>query len=457
MTRGAARGCHAVAAGPYPLTQPQADRIERARQARAAGLAARSDAVAYRLEVHGRLEVPRLRSALRQVSDRHPALRTVFEPGQQRVVPCSTAGAGMELVTAGDRPDGGEPPVRFAKEQPVRGRVQVVPVGPEHHRLTAYIDHLIADDHSIYLLFRDLWRAYAGEALGDRGGDGDPGGGSAAGGCQCAPHAFRDFAVRQNELSDPTAQLPPGLTAAAAAMRARDSPFGFIDLPVSYPLDEIRSRRSVHGHAAVDHDLWQALARYGDLRRCSPFMLLTAAVAGMLRRRTGTDLPMIYTTLLNRSGRDRDAVGWYAANALLAGPVAAGSTLGDLVGHARSWILEALRGGVAATHHLHQATNGAARRPATLPSLSVAMVDRRAVDLPAPPGLRLRQVPPSGAGSLPRGRIVVLLGVDGEGQRLTVSCEEQRFPDGMVDEWASDVVDLLRAIAQNDSAPVDLD
>lgn len=126
----------------------------------------------YRLR--GRVDVDALRAALAETVRRHPALRTTF--GSRRGVPYAEVGPDarvpVEVRTVADLAEARAAVERLAAvpfalaEGPLL-RVTLLRLAPEEHVLSAIVHHIVADDWSMDVLWRDLCQAYVRRRRGD--------------------------------------------------------------------------------------------------------------------------------------------------------------------------------------------------------------------------------------------------------------------------------------------------
>ncbi|MEW2378679.1 amino acid adenylation domain-containing protein [Micromonospora sp. NPDC047812] len=159
---------HRPATGPLSAAQHRiwfADQLD-------AGATTYTMAESYRLR--GPVDVDALRAALADTVRRHPALRTTF--GSRRGVPYAEtrpdARVPIEVRAVADLAEARVAvdrlaAVPFALAEGPLLRVALLRLAPEEHVLAATIHHVIADDWSMDVLWRDLCQAYARRRRGD--------------------------------------------------------------------------------------------------------------------------------------------------------------------------------------------------------------------------------------------------------------------------------------------------
>ena len=241
-------------------------------------------------EVHGPLDVPRLRSAVLHVVARHPALRTRYHfragPAAKTVDPDPRAD--FDVVPAADIPAACalarlEARRRYDLRADPLLRVRVYPVDDATAVLLIVVHHIAADGWSMRIIFDDLSAAYVGQpALGppaiapDRQAAPDPAAEQWWAGYLHDPPARLDF--------EPARTRPPG----------RHFDGDVVDTVLTGP--------------AV-----AALRKLGRAQRTSLFVVLLAALEVTLRCRSGLGRFIVGTVT---AGRDQaaaeDAVGFFA-------------------------------------------------------------------------------------------------------------------------------------------------
>ncbi|GAB3951283.1 hypothetical protein GCM10029976_087430 [Kribbella albertanoniae] len=394
-------------AGSYPLTFQQYARLERARQAAAHGATARTNLMESACDVTGPLSLESVRSAALAVARRHPALRLSFEDSVQVVAPCSAA----EVPVA----DG---TVALSPVEDARLALVISSDGADRHRLTAQLDHLAFDGTSIEIFWRDFWAFYASPPVSQQ--------------CACNPTflAFADAAAARS------AQPAPGLDAAVAELRAADSPLGFARFPVRLPLSEVGSRSAAAQVVDLGNTWWASYTAAARANGCTPFVAAAEAVLSAIGDLAPGSRPMMYTYLQNRrTPAEQEAIGWFAATVLLMAPEVI-----DLRS-VRAMVGAALSHGDVATELLHRRCGGG-RRPASLPSVSLALSQAPGSGTPLRVGeLEIRRIAAESVGSwLPRGRLAVDVAATGQ---LTIAYEVERYDPAIIRTFADRIADGL--------------
>ncbi|MFI6642963.1 amino acid adenylation domain-containing protein [Streptomyces sp. NPDC050504] len=349
--------------------------------------------VALPLRLSGDLDRDSLGAALRDVAARHESLRTVFpapdgvprqyvlhevpELRQLTVTAVDAARlAGAVAHVAGRKFDlGQEPPLRAA----------LLALAPDDHVLVVVVHHIACDAWSLAPLLRDLAAAYrARRANGphDR---------------RQLPVQYADYTFWQRELLGD--ENDPRSRAAAQIEHWRDALAGLpeeIALPADRPRPAVASHRTGWVPLRVDAATHAACRRLAKERGATPFMVLQAALAGLLTRLgAGTDVP-VGTMLAGRTDSALDElVGFFANTVVLRTDTSGDPSFAELVGRARAVSLAA---------HAHQDLpfdrvveavgheRSAARHPLFQVMLTLRNTSPPVLDLP---GLRAELLPES--------------------------------------------------------------
>ncbi|MDQ1739397.1 MAG: mycobactin peptide synthetase MbtE, partial [Pseudonocardiales bacterium] len=278
-------------------------------------------------------------------------------------------------------------PAEFAPDELERFALSLQRIRPYQHELTLAADHLVFDARSLEIFWENLWSAYLSP--------------DAEQGCRCEP-GYLEMLTAPTPLSGRCRERTESVT---AILRKRQSPFGYLDIPVCLGLDSAGSRKVSVVALPVPAELQDRVAELARLRRTTVFAVVTAAAFAAIGDVSDTGPPMLYTYLENRrSASARRAIGWFAATTLLAQD---GPSTGDEVGQAKKILLDALICGGQSTEEVHRAC-GAGERHATLPSVSLSL-GPAAQEAMTVGDLEVTGV--SGmdepTGSVPRGRIAI--------------------------------------------------
>ncbi|MFV2098685.1 amino acid adenylation domain-containing protein [Micromonospora sp. LOL_014] len=266
----------------------------------------------------GRIDVPRLRTALDRLVERHDALRRGFEaPG--RAVTEARSSASCRWLDARDLPadelrevldEHARRPFDLAR--PPLLRALAVDGGEGDDLLLLTVHHLVCDGASLAILEDDLGRLYAGG--------------------EAAPPAAPPAAGRLIDPDDARAYWRRVLVGA---------PRG-IALPHDLPRpDVLDGTGDVHPLTAPE-ELLAGMAELARQERLSPFMTwIVAYVAGLVAQ-TGERDVVIGIAVSSRPAGRRDEIGMFVDPVPLRLAVAAGATARDLARQVRRAATEAL-------------------------------------------------------------------------------------------------------------------
>ncbi|HEV2639509.1 MAG TPA: amino acid adenylation domain-containing protein, partial [Actinocrinis sp.] len=243
------------------------------------------------LNLTGELDETTLEGALRDLMERHEALRTVFPEyqGQPRQIirPAEATGFSLRLVEPAPGEQAG-PHVDAAATEPfdvlvdLPIRATLVRSGPQEHTLVLVVHHIAADGWSLGPLARDLTAAYRARLNGDSP-DWAP-----------LPVQYADFTLWQRDLlgspDDPDSAVAGQLAYWSKALR--DLP-ELLDLPLDHPRPATMSYRGDVVSFEVPVRVHEALGGLARETNTSVFMVLQAAVALLLSRHgAGTDVAL---------------------------------------------------------------------------------------------------------------------------------------------------------------------
>ncbi|MFC8535892.1 amino acid adenylation domain-containing protein [Streptomyces sp. NPDC057249] len=290
------------------------------------------------LDLDGPLDTDALRAALRDVVERHEALRTVF-PEQDgiphqlvlsadivapRLPVESTAPAWLEAAVM----NAVDEPFDVAADPPLRARL--LRTAPGHHVLVLVLHHIAGDGWSLAPLARHLGDAYRARLAGR---EPEPGAGL----------QYADYTLWQHTvLGDPDApgsvlreQLDHWHTALAGLP-------GLIDLPLDRPRPVTTDPSGAVHAFDVPAALHTGLRRLARESGTTLFMVLQAAVATLLHRHgAGDDIPL-GTPVAGRTDEAlEDLVGFFVNTLVLRTDLSGTPTFGELLQRVREFDLGA--------------------------------------------------------------------------------------------------------------------
>ncbi len=278
----------------YPLSSAQ-QRMWFAEQL-VPGTALQNVPLAVRLAGH--LDVDALAAALAELQRRHDALRTSFHvvsgvPVQRVGTPASIPVPITDLTGAG--PDDDDPAVKDWLDERARtpipvehaplARAALARLSPTDHIFAVTLHHLICDGWSMGVLLAEFGQLYAQLAGGPPAQ------------LPLLTYRYADFVRDQLAQADsPVAQrhleywrkrLPPVIPA--------------LEHPTDRPRGDEPSYRGARVSVPVPHALVGAVGTVGRQVGATPFMVLLAAYAALLHRRTGQQQLVIGTAIANRT------------------------------------------------------------------------------------------------------------------------------------------------------------
>ncbi len=287
----------------------------------------------------GPLEVGALRSALRGVVARHQILRTSFpsEDGRpfQRLHPPWIPRLPVVDLTALPDPLRARECARQVLADCRAGfdltrlpliRWRLLRLGPREHLLSQVEHHFLHDGWSMALLLSEIEQLYRAACSGSRSPLPEP------------PVQFADYAVWQREW----------LQSAAAARQLEfwkrtlagiPSATGF---PTDFPRPAVQSFRGRVHREPMRSELFASARGFGRRHGATPFMVLLAAFAVLLRRYTGADDLVVGAAAAGRRQRETECiVGMLINNLALRIDLAGAPSFRQVVARVRQATLEA--------------------------------------------------------------------------------------------------------------------
>ncbi|BAU88347.1 cyclic nucleotide binding protein [Streptomyces laurentii] len=271
------------------------------------------------LRLTGTLDRAALRAALRDITDRHESLRTVFPetdgvPRQHVLGPVEGGAVLDERAVPADELEqaitdtvvGG---FDLTVQPPLRARLLTAegPDGPDGARVLVLVTHHIASDGwSLTPLLADLSRAYTVRTRG------------AAPAWEPLPVQYADYTLWQRTVmgdeSDPDSQLTRQLQHWKDALDGLPEE---LDLPADRPRPEVATYRGDNVPLELDAETHAALVTLARAHGVSVFMVLQAGLAALLTRLgAGGDIP-IGTPIAGRTDDALDELVGFFVNTLV--------------------------------------------------------------------------------------------------------------------------------------------
>ncbi|WP_329617718.1 amino acid adenylation domain-containing protein [Streptomyces brevispora] len=292
------------------------------------------------LELEGALDTEALRAALRDVVERHEALRTLFPERDgvphQLVLPAAEATPRLPVVSTA--PADLEEAVLAAVREPFDVvtdpplRALLLRSAPGHHVLVLVLHHIASDGWSLAPLARHLGEAYAARLTGRERGP-------AVG----TPLQYADYTLwQQAALGDGVApqsvlrrQLDHWHTALAGLP-------GLIELPLDRPRPVTTDPRGAVHTFGVPPALCDRLRRLAGESGSSLFMVLQAAVATLLHRHgAGEDIPLGSPVAGRTDEALEDLVGFFVNTLVLRTDLSGDPTFAEVIRRVREFDLAA--------------------------------------------------------------------------------------------------------------------
>lgn len=335
------------------------------------------------VELTGALNVEALQAALNDLVRRHDALRTTIraDDGVPVLVIAPQAAVTLELTSASN-PEELERDLRelaatpFALDDGPLLRARLIARKDDRHTLVLVLHHIITDGWSNDLLLAELGERY-GEHHARRGAT------------PVAPGArYAEFASEQRR-----ALSGERLAAERDFWRAHLAGAGTV-----LDLGQRRSGVSAQTFAGETYlarlsgELAEEVNAACQREHVTPYVLLLAAFATLLYRRSGQDEILISGPMANREARFRDVIGFFANTMVVRISMTGNPSFRELLGRVRRSVLTSYEHQHAPLDLVIDAV-GPPRRPGVTPLVQVNFRVRTG-PLPAPemPGLRSRRL-----------------------------------------------------------------
>ncbi|WP_344940885.1 amino acid adenylation domain-containing protein [Actinomadura miaoliensis] len=397
------------------------------------------------LRLTGALDYAAMRAALRDVVARHESLRTVFGDHDGRAHQRVLDDADPPLEITDIAPGGDLRGALFtdatrgfdlSRDLPVRAHLYRL--GEHEHVLLIVLHHIAGDGWSMAPLARDVITAY----LARRDGH--------APGWEPLPVQYADYALWHRDLLG--SEDDPGSPAARQIAFWRKALAGLpdeIDLPADRPRPDRASYRGGQLTFDVPERLYEALTALARRHHVSVFMVLQAALAGMLTRLgAGTDIP-IGSPVAGRTdhGMD-DLVGVFVNTLVLRTDTSGDPAFAELLARVRETDLAAFAHQDVPFERLVEVLNprrSLARHPLFQVMLTLQNNPQASTDLP---GLRVAVEPVDAAVAKFDLEFLLERARDGRGGLTgTVEYALDLFDRATAERLAAWYVDVLEAVA----------
>jgi hypothetical protein len=289
--------------------------------------------------IHGPLRTDAWLRAVSAVVNRHESLRTAFplrDGGPVQVVG-PPDGLDTDVVDLRGVP-GAEREERAAELvlarthallDLVRGplvRSCLIRLADEHHVWCFTMHHLLADGASLRILTREVRTLY--QSFVDGAGPALPE----------LPVQYGDFALWQQTAQRVAEERD------LRYWRERLAGVPVLDLPTDRPRPPEKGVHSVEVFHPMSGDLARRVTRFASTQRCTPFMVLLAAVQTLLSAYSGQDDICVGSPVAGRTAVELEPlVGLFSNTVALRGDLSGDPTFRELLLRTRAAVIEALR------------------------------------------------------------------------------------------------------------------
>ncbi|MGH9893434.1 MAG: condensation domain-containing protein, partial [bacterium] len=253
--------------------------------------------VSSALRLRGPLNVAPLQRSLNEIVRRHEALRTVFPAVEGRPVQVVSPSLVLPLpvVDLSDRPtrEREDKALRLANREVqlpfdlARGplfRPTLLRLATDDHILVLTLHHIVSDDWSMGVLYRELTVLYEAFSQGRSSPLAE------------LPVQYSDFTRRQHEELHGEA-----LAQQLSYWKAQLEGISTLQLPTDRPRPAVESFRGAHQSIVLSKELTDAVKALSRREKATLFMTLLAAFQVLLCRYTGQEDIVVGTPIANRS------------------------------------------------------------------------------------------------------------------------------------------------------------
>ncbi|MGH7580638.1 MAG: non-ribosomal peptide synthetase, partial [Gemmatimonadales bacterium] len=262
----------------------------------------------------GPLDTAVLRRSLADIVERHEALRTSFTATDGRPIQVITPALTLPLPIAdlsGYGQDEREARTRQLAEEEIRRpfdltrapllRVRLLRLGREDHVLILTMHHIVSDEWSVGVLFRELAAFYQAHLQGSR----SP--------LLPLPIQYADYAVWQREWLQGE-RLERELTYWRERLQGAPP---LLELPTDRPRPPVQTFRGAKQALLLPRELLPRLRALGRSERATLFMTLLAAFQTLLARYTGQDDIVVGSPIAGRTRTETEGLIGFFVNTLV--------------------------------------------------------------------------------------------------------------------------------------------
>ncbi len=243
----------------------------------------------FTLHMRGRVNEPALKDAMRQLVNRHDALRATFvHEGQKGHAQKFAAKLDLDIPTvdlsalsAKERDSRWKQIVRDDAHTPFRlvegpmVRVQVVKMEPEYSRLVFTAHHIVCDGWSTNVLLDELPKIYNALNRGE----------SLTPSTLPAPMSFATYSESQKDFLSG----PEGASVEKFWLEQFQQPAPLLDLPTDRPRPAVKEFKGATCRARIGADAYNAIKKLGAKQKCTLFVTLLSGFQILLSRLSGQD------------------------------------------------------------------------------------------------------------------------------------------------------------------------
>jgi glutamate-1-semialdehyde aminotransferase/acyl carrier protein len=289
----------------------------------------------FTLHMRGNVNEPAVKDAVRQVINRHDALRATFiHEGQvQKFAPkldLNIPTADLTALSAAERAarwkqiirDDAHTPFRLVEGPMVR--VQLVKMEPEYACLVFTAHHIVCDGWSTNVLLDELPKIYNALNRGESS-------------TLPAPMSFGTYSKAQKEFMSG----PEGANVEKFWLDQFQQPAPLLDLPTDRPRPAVKEFKGATYRTRIGADAYNAIKKLGAKQKCTLFVTLLSGFQMLLSRLSGQDDIVVGIPTAGQSLLEDAVLVGHCVNFIpLRGKPAAGSTASQFLAQMKKTVLD---------------------------------------------------------------------------------------------------------------------
>jgi len=288
----------------------------------------------FTLHLRGKLNEAALKEAVRQIVNRHDALRATFvHEGQiekfAKQLDLNIPTVDLTALSSSEREERWQKMIRDDAHTPFRltegpmVRAQLVRMEPDHASLVFTAHHIVCDGWSTNVLLDELAQVYNALNAGKSW-------------TLSAPMSFATYAKSQREFLDG----PEGRETEKYWLEQFVTPVPLLDLPTDRPRPAVKEFKGATYRTRIGADAYSAIKKLGARQKCTLFVTLLSGFQILLNRLSGQDDIVVGIPTAGQSLLEDEILVGHCVNFIpLRGRLASGETAAQFLTQVRQTLL----------------------------------------------------------------------------------------------------------------------